>query len=78
MYPSSSHHGNWLECIKSGKETICPPEIGHRSATIGHLGNIGYHLGRKLKWNAEKEQFVDDAAANKELTREPRTKWKLV
>ena len=78
VYPSSSHHGNWLDCIKTGKPTICTPEIGHRSATICHLGNIGYHLGRKLKWNPEKEQFVDDAAANKELSREPRAKWKLV
>jgi predicted dehydrogenase len=78
VYPSSSHHGNWLECIKSGKETICPAEVGHRSATICHLGNIGYHLGRKLKWDAAKEQFVGDSTANKELTREPRAKWKLV
>jgi predicted dehydrogenase len=78
VYPSNSHHGNWLECIKSGKETICTAETGNRSATICHLGNIGYHLGRKLKWNPAKELFVDDAAANKELSREPRTKWKVV
>jgi predicted dehydrogenase len=77
VYPSNSHHGNWLACIKSGKETICPAEIGHRSASICHLGNIGYRVGRKLKWDATKEVFVDDAAANKELSREPRAKWKL-
>jgi len=77
VYPSTSHHKNWLECIKSGKETICPPEVGHRSASICHLGNIAYRLGRKLKWDAAKELFVDDAKANKELSREPRTKWKL-
>jgi predicted dehydrogenase len=76
VYPSTNHHGNWLECIKSGKETICPPEVGHRSASICHLGNIGYRLGRKLKWDPEKEVF-DDQSANKELSREPRAKWKL-
>jgi predicted dehydrogenase len=78
VYPSNSHHANWLECVKSGKETICPAEVGHRSATICHLTNIGYHLGRKLRWDPAKEQFVGDAGANKELTREPRAKWKLV
>jgi predicted dehydrogenase len=78
VYPSNSHHGNWLECIRSGKQTICPPEVGHRSATICHLGNIGYHLRRKLTWDPVKEQFVDDEKANKELSREPRAKWKLV
>jgi hypothetical protein len=75
--PATSHHGNWLACIKSGKETICPAEVGHRSASICHLGNIGYRLGRKLKWDPEKEAFADDAAANAERTREPRAKWKI-
>jgi predicted dehydrogenase len=77
VYPASNHHANWLECIKTGKDTICTAEIGHRSATICHLGNIGYHLGRKLKWDPAKEVFADDEKANKELTREPRAKWKV-
>jgi predicted dehydrogenase len=77
VYPSSNHHANWLECIKTGKDTICTAEIGHRSATICHLGNIGYHLGRKLKWNPAKEVFEGDEKANQELTREPRAKWKI-
>ncbi|HSQ57263.1 MAG TPA: Gfo/Idh/MocA family oxidoreductase, partial [Gemmata sp.] len=78
VYPSNSHHGNWLQCIKNGKDTICTAEIGHRSATICHLGNIGYHLGRRLRWDPAKEEFVDDEKANKELSRVPREKWKLV
>jgi predicted dehydrogenase len=77
VYPSTDHKKNWLECIKSGKEAICPAEVGHRSASICHLGNIGYRLGRKLKWDPVKEVFADDAAANKELSRESRSKWKL-
>ncbi|MFM8273178.1 MAG: Gfo/Idh/MocA family protein [Gemmata sp.] len=77
VYPSTDHKKNWLECIASGKETICPAETGHRSASICHLGNIGYRLGRKLKWDAAKEQFADDEKANKELSREPRAKWKI-
>ncbi len=77
VYASTDHKKNWLECIKSGKETICPAETGHRSASICHLGNIGYRLGRKLKWDAAKELFADDEKANKELSREPRAKWKL-
>jgi predicted dehydrogenase len=78
VYPSSDHKRNWLECVKAGKETICPAEVGHRSASICHLGNIGYRLGRKLRWDPAKERFVGDAAADKELSREPRPKWKSV
>ncbi len=77
VLPSSNHHTNWTDGIKSGKECICPAEVGHRSATVCHLGNIGYRLRRKLKWDPAKERFVGDEAADKELSREPRAKWKI-
>lgn len=77
VYHSRNHHGNWLECIKSGKPAICPAEVGHRSATICHLGNIGYRLRRNLAWDPVAEKFVDDAAADKELSRTPRDHWKI-
>ena len=76
VYAASNHHANWLDCIKTGKPTICTAETGQRSATICHLGNIGYRLGRKLTWDPVKERFVGDAAADKELTRTPRPQWK--
>jgi predicted dehydrogenase len=78
VYPSTNHQQNWLDCVRAGKECVCPAEVGHRSATVCHLGNIGYKLRRKLKWDPKAERFVGDEAANKELTREPRAKWKLV
>jgi predicted dehydrogenase len=74
---SNDHHRNWLDAIRGNKETICPAEIGHRSATICHLGNIGYRLGRKLKWDPAKEEFADDSEAQRLTAREPRPKWKL-
>ena len=77
VYPSSNHHGNWIECIKNRKDTICTAEIGHRSATICHLANIGYQLRRNLVWNPEKERFVDDDEANKLLDHALRDPWKL-
>lgn len=75
-YPSTNHKRNWVECVRSRKSTICPPEVGHRSATVCHLGNIGYRLRKKLRWDPVKEQF-DDADANKLVSREARAKWKL-
>jgi predicted dehydrogenase len=77
VYPSTDHRKNWLECIRSRKQPICPPEVGHRTATVCHLGQIGYELRRPLKWDPEKEQFVDDAEANKRLDYEYRAKWKI-
>lgn len=75
---SKDHKQNWLDGIRNGQECICPAEIGHRTATICHLGNIGYRLRRKLKWDPKQETFVEDAAADKELSRTPRDKWNLI
>jgi predicted dehydrogenase len=38
---SKDHHGNWLDCIKSRQRPIADVAIGHRSATVCHLGNVG-------------------------------------
>jgi hypothetical protein len=77
VYPSNNHRKNWLECVRAKKQTICTAEIGHRSATICHLGNIGYWLRRPLKWDPVKERFIDDDEANKLLSHEPRPAWKI-
>lgn len=75
--PSGDHKQNWLDAIKGGKEPICPPEVGHRTATVCHLGNLGYQLRRKLKWDPAKEEFANDDEANKLRSREPRAKYKV-
>jgi predicted dehydrogenase len=77
LYPSGSHHANWLDCIKTRKLPICDVEIGHRSATVCHLGNIAVRLGRTLKWDPAKEEIVGDAEAAKMLSRPYREPWKL-
>ncbi len=69
VYVSNDHMANFIDCIKTRKPTICPAEIGHRSASLCHLGVIAIRLGRKLQWDPEKEQFVGDDEANKHLTR---------
>ncbi len=76
LYQSDNHRRNWLTCIRSRKPTICPAEVGHRTSTVCQLANIGYWLRRTLTWDAVKEQFVDDAAANKLVDREMRPPWK--
>ncbi|MBA4017268.1 MAG: gfo/Idh/MocA family oxidoreductase [Pirellula sp.] len=75
--PSDNHHRNWIEAVKARKKPICDVEIGHRSASVCELGNIGYQLKRTLKWNPQEEKFIDDAEANALVTRELRAPWKL-
>lgn len=75
--PSSNHHQNWLDAIRQGRSCICPAEVGHRSATVCHLANIGYRLRRRLRWNPATEAFADDAEANALRAREPREPWRI-
>jgi predicted dehydrogenase len=75
LYFSNDHMGNFLECVKSRKAPICDVEIGHRSATMCHLGAIAVRLGRKLQWNPKEESFVGDEEANRWQSREMRQPW---
>src|SRR5262245_21754839 len=77
LYASKSHHGNWLECIKSRKLPICDAEIGHRSATVCHLGNIAIRTGKKRTWDPVKEEIVGDKEAATWVTKAYRSPWKL-
>ena len=75
LYASNDHMGNFFECVRSRKPTVAEPEIGHRSASLCHLGVIANRIGRKLKWDPAKEEFVDDKEANGWLAREMRKPW---
>jgi len=74
---SPGHHANWLACIKSRSAPIADISIGHRSATVCHLGNIAVRTGKTIRWNPETETIVDDAESAKLLTKEYRAPWKL-
>jgi predicted dehydrogenase len=74
---SENHIQNWLECIKSRARPVADVEIGHRSATVCHLGNIARWTGRRLRWDPVKERFSDDPAANEYLDRARRKPWEL-
>jgi predicted dehydrogenase len=77
LYASANHFQNWLDCIKSRKDPICSVEIGHRSSTVCHLGNIAVRSGKKVIWDPKKEVIVGDAALAGQASRPYRAPWKL-
>ena len=76
LYASSNHQQDFLTCMRNRKKPICDVEIGARSVTVCHLGNLAYWNHRRLKWDPKKEQFVGDAEANTWLDRAKRGSWK--
>jgi predicted dehydrogenase len=75
LYASDDHMGNFFDCVKSRKPPIADAEIGHRSASLCHLGVIAIRLGRKLTWDPTAETFKDDAEATGLLAREMRKRY---
>ena len=71
------HMRNFLDCIKSRQKTIAPVETAHHSAIPGHLGLISMLVGRKIKWDVQKEVILGDDEAAKLLTRPYRGPWQL-
>jgi len=74
---SDNHYRNFLDCVKSRDEPIEPVEVGHRTASICHAGNIAMRLKRKLQWDPKKEVFVNDGQANQMLRRPYRKPWQI-
>ena len=74
LYVSNDHRANFFECMQTRKDPICAVEIGHKSATVCHLGAISLRMRKSLQWDPEKELFTGEhaAEANSYVAREMR------
>jgi predicted dehydrogenase len=77
LWQAQWHLQNWLDCIKSREKPVADVEIGHRSISVCHLANITRRLGRRLKWDPAKEQFIGDDEANQLVSRPRRKGYEL-
>jgi predicted dehydrogenase len=75
VYYSASHSGNFLECIRTRKKTICDADIAHTSANALLLGGVAKQLKRTLRWDPAAEQFLNDDEANRMLSTAKRPPW---
>jgi len=74
---SPAHVRDFLDCVRSRKDPAAPVEIGHRTNVICNLSDIATRLKRKLQWDPQIEQFVDDGDANQMLSRKMRAPWRI-
>jgi predicted dehydrogenase len=75
--PAPQHMANFLECVRSRKQTNAPPEVAHLSCALTHLGDIAYRTGKVLHFDPKKETFLACPEANALLTKEYRKPWTL-
>jgi predicted dehydrogenase len=72
------HMANFIEGVKTRNRNLnASIEIAANTARVAHLGNIAMRTGRRLYWDAEKSQFINDEEANKFLIPQYRAPWVL-
>ena len=74
---SPEHNRNFIDCVKSRAETICPVEMGIRCDTIVHMVDAAAQTGRTIKWDPKAEKIIGDEQAAKMITRPYRKEWKV-
>ena len=77
VYHADSHSGNFLDCVRSRRLTICHPETAVYTMNAILIGGISLILKRALTWDPVKAEFAGDAEANRLLSYTPRPPWRL-
>jgi predicted dehydrogenase len=74
---NKGHYENFIDSVRTRKTPAADVEIGCRTLTVCLLGNIAYALKRPLRWDPVKEEFPNDAEANRWLARAHREPWQI-
>jgi predicted dehydrogenase len=73
----TSHHAEWLEACKSGKQSSANFEYAGWLTEANHLGNVAYRVGKKLEWDSVKMRATNAPEADQFIRRAYRKGWEL-
>jgi hypothetical protein len=65
------------ESVRTRRKFALNESNGHRSCSIVNLGVIAVRLGRNLKYDPVRQQFIDDDGANRLINPPMRGPWKI-
>ncbi len=69
---------DFVDAVKNRQKFALNEENGHRSCTIVNMGLAALRLGRSLKFDPVKQEFIDDEGANRLLNQPMRADWTIV
>lgn len=72
-----NHLRNFIDAIRRKAEPESPIDSALRSDLISHMSNIAVRMGRKIRWDPEKETITGDAEAARMLGRSLRAPWNV-
>jgi predicted dehydrogenase len=69
------HARNFIDSVKNRRTPNSDLESSHHVSTTCHLANIALRLGRRVQWDLNRQDIVDDREASAMLVRPYRTPW---
>jgi predicted dehydrogenase len=77
VYHATSHSGNFLECIRMRRPTICNAQVAVNSINAILVGGVALALRRSVRWDPVKDRFIGDEEANRLLSYAKRPPWRI-
>jgi len=77
VYRAESHSGNYLECIRTRRQTICNPDEAVYTMRTLLTGGIALALKRAVSYDPVKAEFIDDPEANRLCSYAARQPWHI-
>ncbi|MEA3365386.1 MAG: gfo/Idh/MocA family oxidoreductase, partial [Candidatus Hydrogenedentes bacterium] len=68
---------DFAEAVRTRTKFALNEANGHRSCTIVNLAKIAVRLGRNLRFDPVKQEFIDDEGANRLIDQPMRAPWRL-
>jgi hypothetical protein len=77
VYHATSHSGNFLDCVRTRRLTICNPDTAMYTMNAILVGGIALGLQRRVKWDPAKLEFPGDEEANRLRSYAARPPWQV-
>lgn len=76
-YPATFHVRDFLDCVKTRSQPKGNAQAACNAHIACHAANIALHLGRQVKYDCDRHEFIDDEAANRLRSEALREPWRL-
>jgi len=76
-YPATFHVRDFLDCVKTRNQPKTNAEAACWAHIACHAQNNSIFLGRQLKYDLEKHEFIDDPEANRLRSEALRSPWRI-
>jgi hypothetical protein len=77
VYHSTSHVGNFLDCVRTRRPPICEPQTAIYTMNMILVGGVALALRRKVRWDPVQGEFEEDPAANRLRSYATRPPWRI-